>query len=133
MKWQKIAEQPYNNSKSEVGQVFIFLIFIGSRRNSDHWFWEAASEEKQSCLCSAAFLECDYEGSTQTGRLMVSGYIFICLYLYFKLQSLHFPPAKSVNWLEFVIYGYAAIQSSLSSSDLFSHGDLHCVTKRIWK
>lgn len=117
MKGQKIGEQPYNNSKSEVGQIF--LIFIGSRGNSDHWFWEAASEEKQSCFCSAAFLECDYEGSTQTGHLMASGYIFICLYLYFKLQSLHSSPTKSVNWLEFVIYGYAAIQGSLSSSDLF--------------
>lgn len=64
MEWQKLGEQAYSNSKSEVGQVFMFLYLIGSRENSDHWFWEAASEKKQSHLCSAAFSEYDYEGFT---------------------------------------------------------------------
>lgn len=50
----------------------------------------------------------------QTDFLMILGNIFTFQTFEFAFSSFY---AESVNWLEFVIYGSAAIQYSLSSSE----------------
>lgn len=51
----------------------------------------------------------------QTDFLMVLGNMFT--FETFEFAFFFFFKAQSVNWLEFVIYGSVAIQSSLSLSD----------------
>lgn len=79
--------------------------------------WELASRAKQYCLLKHFFfffLKNSLESIMQTDFLMVLGNIFTFQTFEFAFSSFY---AESVNCLEFIIYGSAAIQYSLSSSD----------------
>lgn len=92
--------------------ICIFIFIVNGRTAS---FWKLASKGKQYHLLNKqSFWKTALKVSCKLIFLMV-----LATYLHFKLLSLHFPPfmLNLSNWLEFIIYGCAAIQYSLSSSD----------------